>query len=169
LEIDVTSDWKDICAFFLAAILGLSPLGCNVVRITLNRPITPADVAFIVPGRTTLADVVAKLGAPDSITQSDTGLVATYRFLDLKYSRVNLGWLAKPWTPVDPDFIFSRTGLGVDAFEVLCDPKWVVVHQGFHRHLYRHPFHPYPFLQSLEPTVHELLPFNGLAIMTSHG
>ncbi len=161
--------WKDICAFCLAAILGLSPLGCNVVRITLNRPITPADVAFIVPGHTTLADVVANLGAPDSITDSDTGLVATYRFLDLKYSRVNLGWLAKPWTPVDPDLIFSRTGLGVDAFEVLCDPQWVVVHQGFHRHLYRHPFHPYPFLQSRGSTDHKLPPFNGPAIMPSHG
>ncbi len=163
------NDCKDICAFVLVVTLGLSLFGCNVVRITLNRPITPMDVAFIVPGRTTLADVVAKLGAPDSITDSDTGLVATYRFIDLKYSRINLGWLAKPWTPVDPDLIFSRTGLGVDAFEVLCDPKWVVVHQGFHRHLYRHPFHPYPFLQSRDPTVHELPPFNSLAIMTSHG
>lgn len=104
----MTNDWRDVCAFFLAAMLGLSAPGCNVVRITLNTPITPADVVFIVPGHTTLAEVVAKLGAPDSITDSDTGLVATYRFLDLKYSRVNLGWLAKPWTPVDPDLIFSH-------------------------------------------------------------
>lgn len=145
LETDVTDEWKDICSFFLAVMLGFSTLGCNVVRITLNTSITPADVAFIVPGQTTLAEVMAKLGAPDSITDSDTGVVATYRFLDLKYSRVNFGWLAKPWTPVDPDLIFSRTGLGVDAFEVLCDTKWVVLQQAFQRHLYRPPFHPYPF------------------------
>ena len=162
------TEWKDICVFFLAAILGLSPLGCNVVRITLNTSITPADVAFIVPGHTTLAEVVAKLGAPDSITASDTGIVAIYRFLDLKYSRVNLGWLAKPWTPVDPDLIFSRTGLGIDAFEVLCDTKWVVLDQGFQRHLYRPPFHPYPFQPLRLSAPHELPPASGPVIMATH-
>ncbi|MDF0652671.1 MAG: hypothetical protein P0121_14515 [Nitrospira sp.] len=165
----MTNDWKAVCVFFLAAMLGLSTPGCNVVRITLNTPITPADIAFIIPGRTTLAEVVAKLGAPDSITDSDTGLVATYRFLDLKYSRVNLGWLAKPWTPVDPDLIFSRTGLGVDAFEVLCDAKWVVLHQGFQRHLFRPPFHPYPFQPLRLSSPNKLRPFSGLVIMASHG
>ncbi|HWF62543.1 MAG TPA: hypothetical protein VN666_19845 [Nitrospira sp.] len=165
----MTHEWKDICSFFMAALLCLSSFGCNVVRITLNTSITPADVSFIVPGQTTLAEVVAKLGAPDSIAASDTGIVATYRFLDLKYSRVNFGWLVKPWTPIDPDLIFSRTGLGVDAFEVLYDPKWVVLHQGFQRHLIRPPFHPYPFQQSRGSTPHELPPFSGPAIMTSHG
>lgn len=159
---------KDICAVFLPVILGLSTLGCNVVRITLNTSITPADVAFIVPGHTTLAEVVVKLGAPDSITASERGIVATYRFLDLKYSRVNLGWLAKPWTPVDPDLIFSRTGLGVDAFEVLCDTRWVVLHQEFQRHLYRPPFHPYPFQQTRLSAPHELPPGTGPVIMATH-
>lgn len=149
--------------------LGLSSLGCNVVRVTLNTSIAPADVSFIVPGQTTLAEVVAKLGAPDSITTSNTGIVATYRFLDLKYSRINFGWLVKPWTPIDPDLIFSRTGLGVDTFEVLCDQKWVVLHQGFQRHFIRPPFHPYPFQQSREPAPYELLQFSSLAIMASHG
>ncbi|MEK7299930.1 MAG: hypothetical protein AAB072_02425, partial [Nitrospirota bacterium] len=66
----------------------------------MNTPISQADVAFIEPGKTTLADVIGKLGTPDSITDSDIGVVATYRFLDMKYSRVNFGWLAKPWSPV---------------------------------------------------------------------
>lgn len=162
------TEWKDICFVLLTALLGLSSLGCNVVRITLNTSITPADVSFIVPGQTTLAEVVANLGAPDSITASDTGIVATYRFLDLKYSRVNFGWLVKPWTPVDPDLIFSRTGLGVDAFEVLCDPKWVVLHQGFQRHRIRPPFHPYPFQQSRRFAPYELPPVNGPVIMAIH-
>lgn len=153
----------------MAVFLGLSSLSCNVVRITLNTSLSPADVAFIVPGKTTLADVVAKLGAPDSILESDTGIVATYRFLDLKYSRVNFGWLAKPWTPIDPDLIFSRTGLGVDTFVVLYDPKWVVLHQGFQRRLYRPPFHPYPFQQLRVPALYELPPFSSPAIMASHG
>ena len=131
----MTSLSSSIVCCILGALVSLSAFGCNVARISLNNVLTPEDVAFIVPGKTTLADVVTKLGAPDSINDSDRGIVATYRFLDLKYSRVNFGWLVKPWTPVDPDLIFSRAGLGVDAFEVLCDPQWVVVHHGFQRHL----------------------------------
>lgn len=160
--------WRRAALFLLAVMVGLPWLGCNVVRISLNTSLTPEDVAFIVPGKTTLPDIVAKLGAPDSITDSDTGIVATYRFFDLKYSRVNFGWLAKPWTPVDPDLIFSRTGLGVDAFQVLCDSQWVVLEQGFQRHLPRPPIHPYPFQQSRVSTPYELPPSGGLAIMARH-
>lgn len=156
-------------SILMITVLCLSSLGCNVVRVTLNTTITPEDVAFIVPGKTTLAEVVASLGAPDSIAASDTGIVATYRFIDLKYSRVNFGYLAKPWVPVDPDLIFSRTGLGIDAFEVLCDTKWVVLHQGFQRHLPRPPFYPYPFQRSERSIPDELPPFSGPAIMASHG
>lgn len=131
--------------FVLTIMMCLSVVGCNVVRVTLNTTVTPEHVAFIVPGQTTLTEVVTKLGTPDTITDADSGVVATYRFLDLKYSRVNLGWLVKPWTPVDPDLIFSRTGLGLDEFQVFCNRDWVVVNQGFQRSLARPPFHPYPF------------------------
>ena len=119
--------------------------GCNVVRVTLNTPLTQNDVAFIVPGQTTLADVITKLGTPDSITESYTGVVATYRFLDMKYSRINFGWLLKPFSPVDSDLIFSRTGFGTDAFELLCDSNWIVTHQSFLRRLSGPRFNPYPF------------------------
>ncbi len=129
----------------LILMLCITIAGCNVIRITLNTPISQADVAFIEPGKTTLADVIGKLGTPDSITDSDIGVVATYRFLDMKYSRVNFGWLAKPWSPVDPDLIISRTGFGVDAFELLCDQNWVVTHQSFLRQLSGPRFNPYPF------------------------
>jgi hypothetical protein len=111
----------------------------------MNTSLTQDDVAFIIPGQTTLSDVIARLGAPDSITDSDTGTVATYRFLDMKYSRVNFGWLFKPWSPVDPDLIISRTGLGADAFEVLCDSRWTVIHQSFLRHASGPRFNPNPF------------------------
>ncbi len=139
---------RRMASIVLGVLIGLSALGCNVIRVSLNTSLAPEDVAFIVPGKTTLSEVVANLGAPDSIVDSDSGVVATYRFLDLKYSRVNFGWLAKPWTPVDPDLIFSRTGLGVDAFEVLCDGQWVVRQKEFLRHLIRPPFYPYPFQRS---------------------
>lgn len=129
----------------VAVVVCLSFMGCNVVRVTLNTTLTPENVAFIVPGKTTLTEVITKLGTPDTLTDADSGVVATYRFLDLKYSRVNFGWLAKPWTPVDPDLIFSRTRLGVDEFQVFYNSDWIVVQQGFQRSLIRPPFHPYPF------------------------
>jgi hypothetical protein len=129
----------------VAVVVCISVVGCNVVRVSLNTTITPDDIAFITPGNTTFTDVVTRLGAPDSIGETDTGMVATYRFFDLKYSRVNFGWLAKPWTPVDPDLIFSRTGLGVDAFQVALDHHGMVIHSSFQRHLSGPPFYPYPF------------------------
>ena len=136
---------KRTIPLLVSVMVCLSFMGCNVARLTLNTTLTPENVAFIVPGKTTLTEVVTKLGTPDTITDADSGVVATYRFLDLKYSRVNVGWLAKPWTPVDPDVIFSRTGLGVDEFQVFYNPDWVVVQQGFQRSFTRPPFHPYPF------------------------
>lgn len=127
------------------ALVSLASGGCNFVRITLNTPLTPEDVAFIVPGQTTLADVVDRLGSPDSLTDSTAGVVATYRFLDMKYSRVNFGWLLKPWSPVDPDLIMSRTGFGTDAFQVLYDETGVVTQHSFLRHVSDLPFIPNPF------------------------
>lgn len=134
-----------LCPILLSTVICATFVGCNVVRITLNTPLTLNDVAFIVPGQTTLTDVITKLGTPDSITDSYTGVVATYRFLDMKYSRINFGWLLKFWSPVDMDLIISRTGLGTDAFELLCDSNWVVTHQSFLRHLSGPRFNPYPF------------------------
>jgi hypothetical protein len=119
--------------------------GCNVVRITLNTPLTPEDVTFIVPGQTTLLEVVDRLGSPDSINNSTSGIVSIYRFLDMKYARINFGYLARPWSPVDPDLIFSRTGFGTDAFQVFYDLNGVVVQHSFLRHVTERPFHPYPF------------------------
>lgn len=104
---------RRMATIVLGVLIGLSSLGCNVIRVSLNTSLVPEDVAFIVPGKTTLSEVVAHLGAPDSMVDSDSGVVATYRFLDLKYSRVNFGWLAKPWTPVDPDLIFPARDLGL--------------------------------------------------------
>jgi hypothetical protein len=134
-----------LCPVLLSTVMCVTVLGCNVARITLNTPLTQNDVAFIVPGQTTLADVITKLGTPDSITESQAGVVATYRFLDMKYSRINFGWLLKPFSPVDTDLIISRTGLGTDALELLCDSNWVVTHQSFLRHLAGPRFNPYPF------------------------
>jgi hypothetical protein len=137
--------WSRLCPIVLTTVLCANSIGCNVVRITLNAPLTERDTAFIVPGQTTLPDVIAKLGSPDSITDSSAGVVATYRFLDMKYSRINFGWLLKLWSPIDPDLVMSRTGLGTDAFELLCNQEWTVTHQSFLRRLSGPRFNPYPF------------------------
>lgn len=134
-----------VCSLLLLTVAGTALLGCNVVRISVNQPLTQEDVQFIIPEQTTFADVIAKLGTPDSIVDTETGIVATYRFLDAKYSRVNFGWLLKPWSPVDPDLVISRSGLGLDAFELLCDDRWIVTHRSFLRQLAPPQFNPYPF------------------------
>jgi hypothetical protein len=131
-------------SMLLLAITMLSG-SCNIVRITFNTPLTQHDVEFIVPGRTTFADVVGKLGAPDSLTDSVAGFIATYRFLDMKYSRVNFGVLLRPWSPVDPDLVISRTGMGTDALQVLYDSDGIVTQHGFLRHVSGPRFNPYPF------------------------
>lgn len=129
----------------LSVLMSVMLSGCNVVRITFNTPLTPDDVAFIVPGKTTLLEVVDKLGSPDSINNSSAGMISMHRFLDMRYARINFGWLAKPWSPVDPDLVFSRTGFGTDAFQVFYDSNGVVVQHSFLRHVTERPFHPYPF------------------------
>jgi hypothetical protein len=131
----------------LVLLVSLSILcsGCNVVRITLNNALTADDVAFIVPGQTTFSEVIDRLGSPDSLNNSNTGIVSIYRFLDMRYARINFGYLARPWSPVDPDLVFSRTGFGTDAFQVFYDSNGVVVQHGFLRHVTELPFHPYPF------------------------
>ncbi|WP_455376926.1 hypothetical protein [Petrachloros mirabilis] len=133
------------CLGLLSMALIMAVHGCNNVRISLNTPITQKDVAFIIPGQTTLSDVTGKLGTPDSITPSSQGAVATYRFLDMKYSRINFGWLVKPWSPADPDLVIARTGFGTDGFQVLYDSHWVVTQYSFLRHPSPRRFNPYPF------------------------
>ena len=132
-------------SLLLLVLISIVFSGCNVVRITLNTPLTPEDVTFIVPGQTTLLEVVDRLGSPDSINNSTSGIVSIHRFLDMKYARINFGYLARPWSPVDPDLIFSRTGFGTDAFQVFYDSNGVVVQHSFLRHVTERPFHPYPF------------------------
>jgi len=137
---------RDLLRIVVFTALSVSALaGCNVARLTINTPLTPQHVAFITEGRTTLADVVNVLGAPDSMAEAETGTTVVYRFLNAKYSRINFGWLVKPWSPVDPDLVVSRSGFGADAYELICDENWVIIHQAFVRHRPEPLFTPYPF------------------------
>lgn len=123
--------------------------GCGFVtfaRVTINDPISVADVAFIVPGQTTFAEVVQRLGAPDELVGSDDGAVIFYHFRDAKYSRINLSWPAQVvWSSFVPDFILSGAGLGSDVFQVSFDRQWIVQHHEFARHVRASRYRPWPF------------------------
>ncbi len=126
--------------------LGLSGCGfATVARLSINDPIRQEDIAFIVPGQTTLADVVKHLGAPDELVGLDGGAAVLYHFRDAKYSRVNFGWPARFWLTVSPDLILSAGGLGTDVFEVVFDSRWVVREHAFAKHTSNSSFNPWPF------------------------
>jgi hypothetical protein len=110
-------------------------------RLTVNEIIRPDDVSFIVPGATTLADVVKNLGAPGSIRRVDSGTVARYQFLDSKYFRVNITRPLAfffPLLELVPSDLYQLTysggGLGTEELQVEFDKNWVVVYYAFAHH-----------------------------------
>ena len=50
-------------------LLPLVASGCILSRNSLNQPLTTAEMGSLVPGESTAADVVAKLGAPNEVVQ----------------------------------------------------------------------------------------------------
>ncbi len=61
------------------AVLSLAVSGCGFLswtRVTINEPLSDTDAAFIVPGQTPVAEVVAHLGAPEDMVLSEGGAVA---------------------------------------------------------------------------------------------
>ena len=124
---------------WLLVALPLAPLlfsACGfatVARLTINDPIREPDVAFIVSGHTTFQALVQHLGAPDELVGLEHGALALYHFRDARYCRLNLGVILRFWTPVQPDFIFSRVGLTPDVFQVEVDSQWIVQQHSFAR------------------------------------
>ena len=128
-----------ILVCLLAVILEGCPLAWR--RLTVNEIIRPGDVSFIVPGTTTLADVVKNLGAPGSIRRVDTGTVVRYQFLDIKYFTVNITRPLSFFFPVleaVPTDLYQLTysggGLGTEELQVEFDKNWVVVYYAFAHH-----------------------------------
>jgi hypothetical protein len=124
-------------ASVLLVIMSCTLTGCGfytAARVTVNDQITQEDVAFIQPGKTTLIEVVSRLGAPDELTGEDYGAIITYHFRDAKYSRLNLGWPLRFWLPVQPDMIVVGGALGNDMFQVAFDQHWVAQHHAFAKH-----------------------------------
>lgn len=127
----------------LAAALMLT--SCQWRRLTVNDPIRPEDVAFIQPGHTSLAEVVAKLGAPDEIAATGDAMVARYRFRDGKYFKIDLGRLLSFWSPVTPEMSMARGQVETDIFQVVTDRRGIVREQAFAFQSPATRFNPWPF------------------------
>lgn len=103
--------------------------GCgfaDFARVSVNAPITREDVAFIHHDRTTFAELIAKLGTPDELVESETGVSAVYRFLDARYARINYGVLAGAWSPATPDLITEGLRMRFNRLDVRLSPAWIV-------------------------------------------
>lgn len=129
-----------IALCLLAVFLQGCPLSWR--RLSLNEVIQRHDASFIIPGTTTLANVVERLGAPSSIKAADTGAIVRYQFLDIKYFTVNLTrplpFLFPALSTVPSDlyqFTISGGGLGTAELQIEFDENWTVVYYAFADHL----------------------------------
>lgn len=135
-----------LMACLVAALLVMSTLSsCTIRRITINEPITQEDVVFVKPGETTLDEVVARLGAPDELTGTQSLAIFRYHFGSTKTFRINLGWIARFWSPVSPMLTFGRLAAGTDALQITFDREWVVRSVAFSDNARTTDFNPWPF------------------------
>lgn len=117
----------------LSACLG-GPIGWQ--RISLNRPISPDQVAFIRHGETPLTAIVEHLGSPDDMVVSGDSTHFRYYFGDAKYFRVNFGWGLRFLIPFySPDMVLGGGGAGTHIFQVTCDDNWVAIDHSFAFHV----------------------------------
>ncbi|MSQ77570.1 MAG: hypothetical protein EXR97_03830 [Nitrospiraceae bacterium] len=128
--------------------------GCPIrwQRITLNHPIKADDVSFIVPGQTTLKQVLEKLGVPDQIEHSTIGPITSYDFLDVKEFKVDLLSplpLAVSAAAVIPgsyrQLELQSGGIGPDHFRVFFDSNWIVQSYAFEIHPQATEYMLWPF------------------------
>jgi len=105
--------------------------GCSVRRVTFNEVLTAEQVQFIHIGQTTMPDVVEQLGAPDEISESDSGVVTLYNWSDTKSAAMDFGALPRLFLPYAPSMTLNRTGVAPEQFLVVFDPQWTVRAYGF--------------------------------------
>lgn len=123
----------------------LSLAACQWRRLTINDLIRPDDVAFIERGKTSLTDVVARLGAPDEIAAAGHLLTARYRFRDGKYFKIDAGRLLAFWSPITPEMSMARGQVETDVFQVVMDQRGIVQEYAFTFQSPEARFTPWPF------------------------
>ena len=132
---------RHVCALLclFACLLQGCPL--NWRRVSINEVITQDDVSFVMPGKTTLRQVVGQIGSPDIIQSTGTGLLIRYQFMDAKYFRVNLTrplpFLIPALSAVPSDLYeltISGGGAGTDELQIGFDENLMVLHYSFAHH-----------------------------------
>ncbi|MGH7164267.1 MAG: hypothetical protein ACREIS_01940 [Nitrospiraceae bacterium] len=127
----------------LLLVFSLLASGCPIrwQRVTLNHPIKTEDVSFIVPGRTTFAQVLSELGVPDQLKDSEIGPIAQYDFLDVKAFKVDLlsglPFLVPSVAVVPGSYRrleLEGGGVGSDHFRVFFDSNWIAQGYAFEGH-----------------------------------
>jgi len=108
--------------------------GCSVRRVVVNDIVAPSAVTFIQPGTTTLPQVVAQLGAPDEIVDSEFGLATIYQWSDTRASGVDFGFIFRFFSPYSPSMTLAKTGIDMEQFHVHYDAQGIVRMSGFTRH-----------------------------------
>lgn len=108
--------------------------GCSLRRVMVNDVIAPQQVVFIESGSTTMMQVVAQIGAPDEMLESEFGLATIYQWSDTKASGVDFGFIARFFSPYSPSMTLARTGIDMEQFHVHYDTQGVVRTFGFTRH-----------------------------------
>lgn len=132
-------------------ILVLICSGCGFLswtRVTINRPLTADDAAFIMAGKTSFIDVLTRLGAPDEMLLAEDGGVARYYYRDVKYFRANYGWPLQFISAVSfipHDLVAAGGGLGTDVFQIGFDADGVVKYYAFAHHTEKTRYKPWPF------------------------
>jgi hypothetical protein len=131
--------WARLRLAIALGIVALSCTGCIVfAHLSINDQITHEKVEFIKKGQTTFQDILDELGAPTRLVGKEGGgAVAIYQFLDIRYSRVNYGWLTQ-FAPQAQgqsiDLILGGGGLGTDMFQIFFDDRWVATDYVFTKH-----------------------------------
>ena len=108
-----------------------SLFACDFRRVVVNDPIIPKEVEFIAPGRTTMQQIVDRLGAPDEITGTKGHLLFRYHFKTSKFFRIDFGALLRLWSPVSPPLSWGNGITGTDAFLVAFDSEWIAQDRNF--------------------------------------
>jgi hypothetical protein len=123
--------------------------GCAVrfERRVLNAPIPAAEVGFIVSGRTSMRDVVERLGAPQQIVGGDDRTIFLYRFLDAKQAYIDVGQIIGLATGVVfmPSLSARNAQSGSDVFQISFDERWIAQESAFKRGARQAHYSLWPF------------------------
>lgn len=128
----VITQWLSRAAFIVLCATIMA--GCSVRRVVVNDVIAPSTVTFLQSGMTTLPQVVAQLGAPDEILESEFGLATIYQWSDTKASGVDFGFIARFFSPYSPSMTLAKTGIDMEQLHVHYDSQGRVRTFGFTRH-----------------------------------